>query len=319
VLPGLWRLRLPLIWKEIRSANAWAIDDGQGGCVLVDCGMAGPAPCGWHLLRAALAAAGFAPADVSLLVVTHCHADHYGLAGPVVEAAGCELWMHPAHGHLTDEKRNLADLVRRRRARALRAGAPPAVVEHCADVTEEREGVAWVIEPDRLLTDGVEVGTGLGVWQVVETPGHAPSHVCLFEPRRRLLLSGDHVLPVWAPYFELGYSLDPVSEYLRSLTRVERLEPELLLPGHGRSSRNAGGRIRAARTGTLRDVEAIRDALEREPSDAWTLLLQVLDTSSDLDRSWAVPTVLAYLLYLERRGEVERDEEGEVTVWRVAS
>ena len=36
-----------------------------------------------------------------LLVCTHAHSDHYGLAGPIVDAAGCELWMHPNHEHLT--------------------------------------------------------------------------------------------------------------------------------------------------------------------------------------------------------------------------
>ena len=38
VLPGLWRLRLPLPWPGVPHGNAWAIADGEG-IVLVDTGV----------------------------------------------------------------------------------------------------------------------------------------------------------------------------------------------------------------------------------------------------------------------------------------
>ena len=42
---------------------------------------------------------------------------------------------------------------------------------------------AGPLQPDRDLLPGVEVETDLGTWSVHETPGHAPSHVCLFQRR----------------------------------------------------------------------------------------------------------------------------------------
>ncbi len=59
-----------------------------------------------------------------------------------------------------------------------------------------------MIEPDRELLAGVIVETDLGPWTVHETPGHAPSHVCLFQPERRLLISGDHLLGRISLYFD---------------------------------------------------------------------------------------------------------------------
>src|SRR5213082_2176648 len=41
VLPGLWRLRLPLPWPGVPHCNAWAIAAGSG-IVLVDTGMHEP-------------------------------------------------------------------------------------------------------------------------------------------------------------------------------------------------------------------------------------------------------------------------------------
>ena len=64
--------------------------------------------------------------------------------------------------------------------------------------------------------------TDHGAWTVHETPGHAPSHVVLFQPEQRLLLSGDHLLGRVSPYFDYGWTPDPVAEFLESLDPVER-------------------------------------------------------------------------------------------------
>ena len=68
---------------------------------------------------------------------------------------------------------------------------------------------------------GVIVDTDLGPWTVHETPGHAPSHVCLFQPERRLLISGDHLLGRISLHFDYGFSADPVGEFVHSLDVVE--------------------------------------------------------------------------------------------------
>ena len=66
--------------------------------------------------------------------------------------------------------------------------------------------------------------TDLGTWTAYETPGHAPSHVCLYQPERRVLISGDHLLGRISLFYEYGFSPDPVGEFLRSLDRVRTLD-----------------------------------------------------------------------------------------------
>ena len=86
------------------------------------------------------------------------------------------------------------------------------------------------------LVDGVVVDTDLGPWTVVETPGHAPSHICLHQPEHRMLISGDHLLGRVSLYFDYGWTPDPVGEFLGSLDRVDALDARLALAGHaGRS------------------------------------------------------------------------------------
>src|SRR5919197_4982044 len=98
VVPGIWRLRLPLPWPGVPHVNAFALDSGDG-IVLVDTGIYEDRAL--DELGRALDQAGKRVEDVRLLVCTHAHTDHYGLAATIVERAGCELWMHPSHEHMT--------------------------------------------------------------------------------------------------------------------------------------------------------------------------------------------------------------------------
>src|SRR5258707_15251646 len=106
---------------------------------------------------------------------------------------------------------------------------------YAAERKPSATGFAGVIEPDRDLLTGVTIETALGLWTAYETPGHSPSHVCLFQPERRLLISGDHLLGRISLYFEYGNSPDPVGEFLHSLDVVERLGARPCLAGHGRT------------------------------------------------------------------------------------
>ena len=94
LLPGVWRLRLPLPWPGVPHCNAWAVGTGDG-IVLFDTGMHEPGSMA-HLERA-LDMVGLKVEHVRLLVCTHAHSDHYGQAATIVARAGCELWMHPDH------------------------------------------------------------------------------------------------------------------------------------------------------------------------------------------------------------------------------
>src|SRR5437763_1772998 len=82
-------------------------------------------------------------------------------------------------------------------------------------------GVPHVVLPVRVVVPGVKIETDLGSFDVYETPGHAPAHVCLHEPRRGLLVSGDHLLGRVSLYYDYGYTPDPAGEFLASLDTVD--------------------------------------------------------------------------------------------------
>ena len=210
VLPGVWRLRLPLDLPGVPHCNAWALQAGDG-IVLVDTGMHEP-----RLDGATSSARSTRPAyrieDVRLIVITHAHIDHCGQAPPLAERAGCEVWMHPAWTaarEQSDLDRTIEVALPERRA-----GGAAAALGRAPPRQGHRPGRRAVRRP-RPRRRASTIETDVGRVEVVETPGHAPSHVCLHQPERRLLISGDHLLGRVSQYFDVGYTPDPVGEFLQ--------------------------------------------------------------------------------------------------------
>jgi len=319
VLPGLWRLRLPLPWPGVPHGNAWAIAAGDG-IVLVDTGVHETGS--MDQLERALDQVGLRLEQVRLLVITHAHNDHWGQARPIVERAGCEMWIHPAYRlalrHLADRE---ADL-RLRMEVGRQSGVPQAALDAYAERELRREPLfAGPVTPARELVDGVQVQTELGAWEVYETPGHCPSHICLYQPEHRLLISGDHLLGRIVLWFDRGDTPDPVAEYLRSLDVVAALRARLALSGHGKPFLDVPGHIEASRRAVREQLDAALRAVADEPRTALEVSASVSDgrPGGATDPAWRLPLTLCMLEHLEQAGLVAREPEGELERWRAIS
>jgi glyoxylase-like metal-dependent hydrolase (beta-lactamase superfamily II) len=299
VLPGVFRLRLPLPWPGIPHCNAWAVAAGDG-VVLFDTGMHEPGSLA-HLERA-LAMCNLSLENVRLVVCTHAHSDHYGQAASIVQRAGCELWMHPNHQHMTAAAEDPEAALMRRLEVARQSGVPEEPLRrYAADRSARQFGIAAPIEPDRALVAGVRVGSDLGDWVAYETPGHAPSHVCLFQPERRLLISGDHLLGRISLYFDYGYTPDPVGEFASSLEVVQALDARLCLPGHGRTFTDVHSHIEGNRALIAQRLERLEQIVQRGPLTAFEMVPQLYDLSAlGTVAPWLLTKTLCYLAHLER-------------------
>ncbi len=308
--PGVWQLRLPLPWPAVPHVNAYVLESGDAP-VLVDCGSAGH-PSHRAALAAALGGAGLSVGDVGMLVGTHAHSDHVGLAEWVIAESGCEFRMHPDTAHFYDAFREPERTRQARERRARQEGVPEDELGAYGDVREETEGILAAIEPDVPLRDGDRIGA----WHVVETPGHAPSHVSLFDPERRIVLLGDLLAPVFAPWFDYGYSADPIAEFLGSLDRIEALGPmELSLPGHGRALEDLGAALALHREGVAQRLEATLAAISSGPAGAHVLTGRIFGHLPPVEAVWRLTEVACCLRHLRRAGVVVRHEDGDGRFW----
>jgi glyoxylase-like metal-dependent hydrolase (beta-lactamase superfamily II) len=313
VLPGIWRLRLPLPWPGVPHCNAWALAAGDG-IVLVDTGMHEPGSMA-HLERA-LDQAGLRLDLIRLVVCTHAHLDHCGQAPAIRERTGAEVWIHPDRAHFAALTDDPEQALARRIEVARQSGVPEAPLRRWAEQRRgSGSGMSGELVVDRDLVPGVVVGSDLGDWQVIETPGHAPSHVCLHQPERRLLISGDHLLGRVSPYFDQGQTPDPVGEFLDSLDKVDALGARLCLAGHGRPFTDVHGHVEANRSMVAERLEATRGALAEGPATAFELTRRLAGGEFDeATATWALSMTLAWLTHLERLGEAVRSD-GEPETW----
>ncbi len=305
VLPGLFRLRLPLPWPGVPHCNAWAVARGDG-FVLFDTGMHQPHSLA-HLERA-LEMCGMRVEQARLIVCTHAHTDHCGQAATIVARAGCEVWIHPDHTHLDRMLEDPEAVLLKRVEIARQSGVPEQALRRAAERrSAQGTGISGPLEPHRDLREGVRIETDLGEWITYETPGHAPSHVCLFQPERRLLISGDHLLGRISLYFDYGYSPDPAGEFLHSLDVVEGLGARLCLPGHGRTFADVRAHIDGNRSLVHERLASVRAALAGRELTAFELVPHVYgDSLSQENAHWLLSKILCYLTHLQALGQARR-------------
>ncbi len=250
--------------------------------------------------------------QTKLIVCTHAHLDHCGGAAEISRQTGAEVWLHPDHQHLIRMLSSPGAVYERRIEVARQSGVPEETLGKYAppgaDAEEDRERIASlaVVEQSKDLVSGVKIATDLGEWVTYETPGHSPSHVCLFQPERRVLISGDHLLGRISLYFDYGSSPDPVGEFLTSLEVVERLGSRLCLPGHGRTFTDVHAHIRGNRELIAERLARVQSALSDGPLTAYEVIPRVYEPGSSQNTHWLLSKVLSYLTHLQRTGTVQR-------------
>ncbi|MDP9226603.1 MAG: MBL fold metallo-hydrolase [Actinomycetota bacterium] len=308
--PGVFRLVLQLPFPGLDRVNAYLLKD-QRGSTLVDCGIFQPEldGHGWNELADALRACDVKPRQVTRVVITHPHVDHYGMAGRFLEETGAELLMHEMSHHDLDSYRDPAGAARRLARLLADHGVPEEELSELVAFEDWRPYVSGVIEATTAVRGGDSFGCGDRSWSVVYTPGHCISHICLFSEGDRVLISGDHLLPTVTPHidFERGGEADPLGDYLDSLESVAALDPALVLPGHGRPFDEGAARAGVIARHHERRLGSILQVIRREPRTVSDITDEVFGPELfDFQRRLALGETIAHLVYLRRNGEVER-------------
>jgi glyoxylase-like metal-dependent hydrolase (beta-lactamase superfamily II) len=314
VRPGLWSIPVPIPINPLRYVLVYAFELGDGGVALVDAGW--DTEEAWSALEGGLGTLGASIGDVAAVVVTHIHPDHYGLAGRVREASGAWVGLHPADAALLHERYVDVEALMASMHRLLAlSGVPEPTLPDLTSGSMQIRTFVSMARPDVLLEDDEMIEIPGWDLRVIWTPGHSPGHICLYSDERRLLLSGDHVLPRITPNisFHSQQVPNPLGDYLDSLARMHRLEPDEVLPAHEYRFSDLAARLTEIEQHHAARLAAIEAGIGAHPgSTAWELT-----TSLAWSRRWEdVPAymrraangeTLAHLVLLERRGRVRRE------------
>ncbi len=150
---------------------------------------------------------GVDPEDIELLINTHCHYDHTGGDHKLSEATGCRVLIHELEQRVLEEGDNVLS---------------------CAVLFGER---LRPVRVHRALRENDLIELGALALRVLHTPGHTAGSICLHDPDRGVLFTGDTVFTDGVGRTDLPTG--SASELVASLKRLNQLKVRELYPGHG--------------------------------------------------------------------------------------
>jgi len=145
------------------------------------------------------------PRKVEFIILTHCHHDHTAGVPALKEATEAKVLI--GEGEVCD------------------LGDDVATGSYLYEEDPAEFGV------DGTLEEGDVINLGDWSLQVLMTPGHSPGSISLYEPRAKVLFSGDTLLP----HGNIGRtrrSGEAVKVLVKSLERLAGLDVLVLYPGH---------------------------------------------------------------------------------------
>lgn len=199
------------------------------------------------------------------LINTHCHSDHMGGNAAVAHAHGCSITI------------------------------PAGEAKHIDPWTPQ---TAWMEEFDQRadpfrFDDTIAAGDtfegGGFEWQAHAAPGHDMDALMFYAPAPRILISGD---ALWQNGMGFVWPQEGANPFIdaaqATLTAIEKLDPALVIPGHGKPFANAAGAVA--------NVRSRLAAFERDPAKNARHVVKVMFVFALLDRGrMAQADVPAYL------------------------
>jgi len=315
VLPNLFRIKIPLPESPLKYLNSYVIRDPER-CLIIDTGLNRK-----ECLEAMLA--GLRNIDVDLeksdLFITHLHADHFGLVAKLVTDSTNVFFSRPEK-ELMESWEGFDAMVEY----AGKNGFPENELRAALDKHPgAKYGTEWIPEL-KVLEDGDQIQVGDYRFQCVATPGHTMGHTCLYEPDKKVLVAGDHILIDITPNIQCwSDTQNPLKHYLSSLDKVAGLPVDLVLPGHRRLISDHRARIEELKSHhaqRLAEVLTILDgasmtAFEVASRMTWDLKCDHWNDFPVAQKWFATGEAISHLRLLEEEGKIMRKTSDKLTVY----
>jgi glyoxylase-like metal-dependent hydrolase (beta-lactamase superfamily II) len=327
---GIHRLAIPTPFM-VGRVNAYLIEDDP--LTLVDSGPNSAKAL--DELEQDLNARGHAVEDIELLVISHQHMDHFGLASILARRSGAEVAaLEPlapflaAYGAQTDLDDSLAEIL------MLRHGIPREIVTALRAVSAGFRAWGSAVEVTRPLAADSELKLRGRTLRVLHRPGHSPSDTVFHDAERSILLAADHLIAHISSNPLLARPLDAGEEYLEraragerpqalvtymaSLEQTRAMELELVLPGHGRPITDHAALIDERFRLHSRRAEKIHRLIAEQPRSAHEIAQELWGNVAVTQAYLTLSEVLGHVDLLLNDGRVVEVEEKGVVRFRAA-
>ena len=317
VLPNLFRNEIPLPGSPLKSLNSYVIRAPERN-LIIDTGL-NRKEC-FEAMQAGLRELGV-NLEKTDFFITHLHADHFGLVSRLVTDAS-KVYFNRPDTEAIKTRGGWESMV----AYASMNGFPERELRAALHGHPGYRYGSERVPELSLLGDGDTITVGGYLFECVETPGHTRGHTCLYEPAKKILLCGDHVLNDITPNIQCWTDQgDPLKNYLASLDKVHGLEVNLGLPGHRRLFRNFRERIEELKRHHQNRADEVllilgkgsKHAFQVASEMTWDIEYDSWEQFPVAQKWFATGEAIAHLRYLEEKGLVFRVAEERTIAYSV--
>lgn len=268
---------IPIPLPNVGSVNAWLVRGDP--LTLVDTGPRSDQA--MDSLERGLGLRGIRVEDIELVIGTHHHHDHVGLAATIKRRSGARIAVLAQAAKYGERYQ---DNVARDRvfSRGLMRGhgVPQALFGPTEDLWDYIGATAEAFDAELRLHDGDRIRAGGRELRVIARAGHSQTDTMFVDPTARLAFVGDHLLAKISPNTEISPTPGPGRsrprvDYLDGLRRTAKMPLDRCLPGHGPAVHSAGGVVRAELARHRRRCGRIIRILEGGPSTAFAIGTQL--------------------------------------------
>ena len=326
IVAGIYQLKVPIPNSHLEATNVYLVQ-GDKSYTLIDTGW--DSATAFNSLNRQLAEIGVGFRDISQIIITHAHFDHFALVGRIKELNNAKIFIHRQEQQVLRSRYAVSKEYLDEVVIGFRTNGVPEEMLAAVHGPISGFGKSVPAQPDVLLSGDETITSGAFNLKVIWTPGHSPGHICLYEPEHKILFSGDHVLRVITPNVSLppNSTGNPLGEYIKSLLSVKNLAVELVLPGHEDVFRNLSKRVdEIIHHHENRSAEILK-AMQRQEMTAYQVARLVTwmpeqggvkhDDLAPIAKLAAVSETLAHLKAMSAEGKVSTTDRDSVIFWSV--
>lgn len=311
---GIYQLKIPIPNSPLGYLNCYLIE-GKDGWFMIDTGW--DTKKAFNTLQTGLKEISLKLTDISTILVTHAHPDHFGLVDKIKQMSPkTQLLTHRWESDLIESRYTKFSEFKNQMAALLsRHGVPQSEQSSIISTYMPAHTYLNVISPDRVLYGGEIISTGYYDLEIFWTPGHTPGHICVYESRNQLLFSGDHILPRITPNiaYHVQSSDNPFGDYLHALKKLQHLPVAKILPAHEDVFYDLPTRIEQIVAHHEERENEIYEIVAGECQNAWQISSFIKwDTPilweqlPPLQKRFALMEVVAHLENMRLAGKIQR-------------
>lgn len=314
-LAGIHCLRIPTPFA-VGRVNCYLLEDEP--LTLIDTGPnSGKA---LDELQSQLRERGHSIDDLELLVITHQHIDHLGLAEIIVEHSGAEVAaIGAASERLANfdedaeaEDRFAVDLM-------LRNGIPEEVTVALRSVSRSFRGWGSHVSVTRPLADGEQLVFKDRTLRAIHRPGHSPSDTVFWDEERRILIAADHLIGHISSNPLISRSLDGSEQrpqalvtYIESMRKTREMPAEIVLSGHGEPIADHVALIDDRIAKHERRKEKIYKLIAAKPRSGFDVAQEIWGNVAVTQAFLTLSEVIGHADLLVNEGRVREVDDGKV-------